>query len=309
MSQEDLMDLNALSIFDAVAQTRSFTAAADKLGIAKAKVSLQISRLEQQLGASLFTRTTRQVQLTDAGRELHVQAQPLLAGLREALTQLAAGHATPATLQGQLRGQLRVSASVNHASQSVAPALAQFALRHPDLKLDLRTADSIRDLVADGIDLSFRVGWLKDSSNRAIKLADFRQYVLASPAYLERYGTPRHPSELAQHAWISLSLLPTPLTWTFTRADQQEIVQMKSRIQVDAPSALSTLLIQGAGVSVLEELSAQQALQNGELRRILSDWELPIGGVYAVLPPGRHVPVKVRAFIDFYRDFMHAKLN
>lgn len=298
MSTLDQIDLNALSIFDAVVEAGSFTAAADRLGVAKAKISVQIARLERQLGSSLFTRTTRQITLTDAGRSLHAQCQPLLLGLRDALTQVG-------NEQGELTGLLRVSASVNHASQSVAPALAKFAMLHPQLRIDLRTGDRISDLVADGIDLSFRMGWLRDSSHRAIKLGEFRQYVIATPAYLKKYGTPRQPDDLSEHSWIALSLLPTPLSWKFSDAQgQSKTVHMKSRLQVDAPSALLALIQQAAGISAMEEMSSQAAINAGKLVRLLPDWTLPNGGIYAVLPPGRHVPAKVRAFIDFYRDFI-----
>ncbi len=298
MSTLDQIDLNALSIFDAVVEAGSFTAAADRLGVAKAKISVQIARLERQLGSSLFTRTTRQITLTDAGRSLHAQCQPLLLGLRDALTQVG-------NEQGELTGLLRVSASVNHASQSVAPALAKFAMLHPQLRIDLRTGDRISDLVADGIDLSFRMGWLRDSSHRAIKLGEFRQYVIATPAYLKKYGTPRQPDDLSEHSWIALSLLPTPLSWKFSDTQgQSKTVHMKSRLQVDAPSALLALIQQAAGISAMEEMSSQAAINAGKLVRLLPDWTLPNGGIYVVLPPGRHVPAKVRAFIDFYRDFI-----
>lgn len=298
MLKFDQIDLNTLSIFDAVVETGGFTAAANKLDIAKAKVSLQIARLEQQLGTSLFTRTTRQVSLTDAGRQLHEQCQPYLAGLREALDKLG----NPET---ELHGVLRVSASVNHASQSVAPALAQFALLHPGLRIDLRTNDRITDLIADGIDLSFRMGWLRDSSQRAIKLGEFEQWLLASPAYLKKHGRPQQPSELREHEWIALSLLPAPLTWKLTGPDQQACqVHMKSRIQVDAPSSLLALLQQGLGISVMDQMSALPAIKAGKLERLLPEWRLAQGGIYAVLPPGRHMPAKVRAFIDFYRQYL-----
>ncbi len=298
MATLDQIDLNSLTIFDSVASAGSFTGAALRLGVAKAKVSVQIARLERQLGIALFIRTTRQVALTDAGRTLHGACQPLLHGLRDALTDVGSEH-------GPLTGLLRLSTTVSHASASVAPALALFSALHPDLRIDLRTDDRISDLVAEGIDLSFRMGWLRDSSQRAIKLSEFSQYVLAAPDYLARHGTPQHPTELARHRWVALTLLPTPLTWHFTHANgATQAVQMKSRIQVDAPGALLALVRHGAGLSAMETMSAQAALASGALVRLLPDWTLPTGGVYAVLPPGRHVPAKVRAFIDFYRDFL-----
>lgn len=302
MTSLDQIDLNSLTIFDSVADTGSFTKAADRLGVAKAKVSVQIGRLERQLGVALFTRTTRQVQLTDAGRTLHAQCQPLLGALHDALHQVGSDN-------GELSGVLRLSASVIHATQSVAPALARFAALHPALQVELRSGDRVSDLVAEGIDLSFRMGWMRDSTLRAIKLREFRQYVVASPAYLAQRGTPDTPEQLAEHEWIALSLLPTPHTWKFAHADGRHVTaQMKSRLQVDAPSTLLSLLENGAGVSAMEELTLQPALESGALVRLLPGWSLPVGGMYAVLPPGRHVPARVRAFIDFYREFLRASV-
>jgi DNA-binding transcriptional LysR family regulator len=294
----DDIDLNSLTIFDCVADVGSFTGAADRLGVAKAKISVNVARLEQQLGVALFTRTTRQVSLTDAGRALHQQCQPLLRGLSDALAE--AGNE-----QGELSGLLRISTTAQQAAQSVGPALVAFAALHPRLAVDLRTGDRVADMVADGIDLSFRMGWLRDSTQRAIKLGNFSQYVVASPAYIKRHGAPKRPEHFAQHEWVALSLLPTPLTWKFSHADGKSVVvHMKSRFQVDSPNALLALLERGAGIGALEEVTLKAALADGALVRLLPKWTLPEGGLYAVLPPGRLVPAKVRAFIDFYRDWL-----
>ncbi len=298
MAALDDIDLNALTIFDCVAQAGGFTAAADRLGVAKARVSLQIARLERQLGVALFARTTRQVSLTDAGRALHAQCQPLLRSLSDALAQ-AGGD------QGELSGLLRISTTAMQASHSVGPALVEFARLHPRLQVDLRTGDKVADMVGEGIDLSFRMGWLRDSTHRAIKLGEFSQYVVAAPDYLRQRGVPRQPQQLAQHDWVALSLLPTPLTWKFSHADGKEVVvHMAARMQVDSPAALLALVECGAGVSSLEALTVQESIAAGRLVRVLPRWTLPTGGVYAVLPPGRHVPAKVRAFIDFYKTWL-----
>jgi DNA-binding transcriptional LysR family regulator len=295
------IDLNALAIFEAVAGTGSFTAAAQRLDVAKAKVSLQVARLERQLGVQLFARTTRQVTLTDAGRALLEQCAPLLRGLAEALDAAGGG-------AGELSGMLRVATTVLHATESVGPCLAAFAQLHPRLAIDLRTGDRVLDMVAEGIDVSFRMGWLRDSTQRAIKLADFTQHIVAAPGYLERHGRPTRPDQLARHEWLTLTLLPTPLTWTFSRADgRQATVRMSSRIQVDSPNALLALAECGAGVTALESRTLQSALKRGTLVKLLGSWSLPQGGMYAVLPPGRHVAPKVRAFVDFYRDWLARK--
>jgi DNA-binding transcriptional LysR family regulator len=290
-------DLNALPVFAAIAETGGFTAAAEKLGMAKAKVSLAVARLEAQLGTSLFARTTRRVVLTEAGQALYAECVPALRGVQESLAQVGSA--------GHLRGVLRISAAVDYAMQSLSPALASFAAKHPGLEIDVRTSDRVADLLKEGIDLAVRVGWLRDSSLRATKLGEFEQHVLAAPAYLEAAGPIKVPADLARHAWVALTLLPTPLTWKFASArGQARTVRMNARLRTDSGATLRALLENGVGISVMDSLSSAQAVQDGRLIRVLPQWSLPKGGVYAVYPPGRLVPAKVRAFIDFYGGWL-----
>lgn len=290
-------DLNDLAIFTAVVDTGGFTAAAERLGVTKARVSVAVRRLEAGLGVSLLTRTTRRVVPTEAGRRLHGQCAPLLAGVAEAIAEVGGEHATVA-------GTLKIAAPVDHTVQCLAGLAAEFARRHPRLRVNLCASDHIVDMVAEGVDLSIRVGWLRDSTQRAVKLGEFEQYVVAAPAYLRAHGTPQEPQDLVRHAWIALSLLPAPLTWTFTAADggAVETVRMTSRLQTDSPAALRALLEGGAGISVMETLGIGEALVRGRLQRLLPGWTLPRGGIYAVTPPGRHPPASVRAFVAFYRE-------
>lgn len=297
MRRELLGNLDGLLVFATVAEAGGFTAAADRLGMSKAGVSLQVGRLETQLGLALFVRTTRRVRLTPAGEALYQEAAPALQTLRDAL-------AGAATAESGLTGTLRLTAPVDHAMQSVTPAIAAFAARHPQLQIDLHTGDRVVDLVAEGIDLAIRLGELRDSSLRAIRLGGFEQQVVAAPDYLRRHGTPQVPEDLAGHQWVGFTLMRTPLTWTFSRGDAQRTVRMKTRLQVDSSAALRSLLVHGCGISVLDQFSIAESLRDGRLVRLLTDWSLPRGGVYAVLPPGRHVPASVRAFIDHYREFV-----
>ena len=291
-------DLNSLTVFVAVAEAGGFTAAAQRLGIAKSRVSLQISRLEKALGVQLFHRTTRQVSMTRAGDRLLAESAPLLSGLQAVLEQ--AGRDSV-----ELSGVLRISAPVDFAVQTLAPLVSEFATRHPRLQLELCSSDRILDPVREGIDLSFRVGWLQDSSQRAVKLRDFDQYLVAAPSYLARAGRPESPAQLGAHAWLALTLLRSPLTWSFEAADGAcERVQLQSALRVDSATVLRALLLQGAGVSVLDQPSAQEALATGRLVRLLEGWSLPRGGIHAVYPPGRYTSVKARAFVDFCRSFL-----
>jgi len=295
MARKSSGDLNALLVFVAIVEAGGITSAAERLGLTKARVSIELRQLEIALGTSLFVRTTRRVVPTEAGRRLYERCKPALAGLEEVMAEIG-GEA------GALTGSLKVAASVDHAEQILAAVVAEFAALHPDLKIKLCASDRIVDMVAEGIDVAFRMGWLRDSSMRAVKLGEFEQRVVASPAYLEIHGTPQHPRELAQHAWIALSLLPSPLTWRFVSASGgEEVVRLTARLQTDSPAALRALVTSAAGLSVLNTHGMAEALAAGRLQYLFPDWSLPRGGIYAVYPPGGQPPAKVRAFVDFYR--------
>ncbi|NMF90332.1 LysR family transcriptional regulator [Aromatoleum petrolei] len=303
MGIADRIDLNGLLIFAAVAEAGGFTAAADRLGIAKAKVSIEIGRLETQLGISLLSRTTRRVALTEAGHTLYAECVPRLRGIEDALAQLGSPSA-------ELNGTLRIGCTVDHAVQALGRVVAEFAARHPRLHIELRTSDQVVDLVEEGLDVSFRMGWLRDSSMRALKLSDFAQYIVASPDYLARAGQPLHPEELARHEWIALSLLPTPLTWSFTHVDGESCsVRTRGHLRADSAAALRALLEGGAGISALDQFSARPAIDSGRLVRVLPDWTPPGGGLYAVYAPGRHQPAHARQFVDFYRHRLQQRIE
>jgi len=187
---------------------------------------------------------------------------------------------------------------------SRSPVWSAFALLHPQVQIDVRTSDRVVDPVKEGIDVAMRMGWLRDSTLRAVKLGDFEQQVVASPGYLQRAGRrPRQPQDLADHEWVALDLLRSPLTWKFSAADGTiQTVRMKGRLRADSAATLRSLLEIDAGVSVLDQYSAAQAVSAGRLVRLLPRWSLPTGGLYAVFPPGRHMPAIVRAFVEFYRS-------
>lgn len=297
MSFADL-DLNSLPIFAAVVQAGSFTAAAERLGCTKTKVSLHVRELEKRLGTTLLTRTTRQVRLTEAGEQFYRDCQPLLAGLQQAVSRVESE-------DGQLGGLLRIAAPMDYAAQVLAPLVAEFGRRHPDLQIELCASDRISDMLRDGIHLSIRMGWLRDSSLRASRLGSFRQYLVGAPEYLARVGRPQSPEALAAHRWVEFGPLPSPLTWTFSSGDgRQRTVQMHGSLRTDSTASLRSLLCAGAGLSVLPDYAVAAELANGQLERLLPDWQLPDGGLHAVYPPGEHLPARARAFVDFYRGHL-----
>lgn len=295
-------DLNRIRYFLAVAEAGSFTAAAERLDVAKAIVSQQVARLEGELGVTLFTRTTRRVVLTEAGEAFSQRCGPLLQQLDDAVQQLDAAHAEP-------RGVLRVTAPADYAASMLAPALAAFARPYPGLQLDVVATHEVLDLVAERIDLAIRMGWLQDSSLKASKLASFAQWVVASPGFAAS-STVSHPAELATQPAILLNLLASPATWTFAAAGIEACtVRLNGVAQTNSPPTLLALVQAGAGIGIAPDFMVQEAIRRGELIRLLPDWQLPEGGIYAVYPAGRHLPAKVRLFIDFFRDWLGRQAN
>jgi DNA-binding transcriptional LysR family regulator len=235
------------------------------------------------------------VALTAAGRALFEECVPLLRRLDGFAEQLRGG-------QQQLAGSFRITSTVEVASQSLARAVASFSTLHPEVRIEVVTSDRLVDLVKEGIDLAIRIGWLRDSSLRATRLGTFGQLVLGSPDYLARAGIPARPEDLARHPWVALTRLPSPLTWRFTGpGGERRTVRVEARLRVDTGATLRALLESGAGLSVVDSLSSAEALASGRLQRVLARWSLPEGGLYAVLPPGRHTPPVVRAFVEHYR--------
>lgn len=306
-----MLDLNTLQLVQALAQTGSFTAAAERLGYSKTKISLQIKALEQQLGVALFRRTTRQVSLTRSGEQLLSQCLPLYQQLQDELRQLQ--HADSA-----LSGRLVMTAPEDFISTVLAPVLLQFSRQHPELVIELRSSDAIRDLVKEGIDVAFRGGWLRDSSLTAQRLGHFGQWLVASPALVQQRSLPGQPTDLHDWPLVAFSQLRQPLHWTFSQypaghlnhhsQQQQPIAQQsvhfRSPFLVASTGSVRTLVLAGAGLGVMTSYAAAPLIASGELVHLLPDWQLPDGGTFAVYPPGRQRPLRVQRFVAALQQHM-----
>ncbi|MGY3231745.1 DNA-binding transcriptional LysR family regulator [Luteibacter sp. HA06] len=289
------VNLNRLSVFVALVRAGSFTAAAQQVGTTKAMVSQHLAKLEEELGVTLLVRSTRKMSLTDAGERFHEDCARVMADAESAIARLGECRDTP-------MGVLRVAAAGDHGPTIVAPALAAFAERYPQVSVELVVGDGIVDLIAERFDLSIRLGWLRDSSLRAAKLASFRQCLVASPAYVAKHGTPATPADLAAHRWITLTILSAPTRWTFTDVRGNEhAVQTRSAATANTTLAAYGFVAAGLGISVLPDYVVKADLDAGRLVSLLPAFRLPEGGVHAVYP-GRQPSVKVRAFIDLLRE-------
>jgi DNA-binding transcriptional LysR family regulator len=287
-----MLDLNRLATFVAVVESGGFTAAGDRLGMAKSLVSQQISKLESQLGVALLTRSTRKVLLTEIGEQLYADIAPLLLAANEALDRLG---------QVKASGLLRITVPVDYAGAVLAPLLAEFAALHPQLEIELLATDEVLDLLAERIDVAFRLGRLQDSALHAIKLAQFAECVVASPLCVAKYPALVNPQDFSALPWVAMTRLQAPLTWRFNHGDESCTVRMRAVMRASAPSSVLALVRSGAGLSVLPDFMVADDLAAGRLVHLLPEWTMPAGGIYAVYPSARYLPAKVRILLDFMR--------
>lgn len=281
-----------LRVLVAVVSAGGFAAGADRLGVAKSAVSRRIRELEDRLGARLFDRTTRRVQLTEAGREFHDRAVELLAGLEQA--EEAASSAS-----GELKGRIRVAAPVSLTTHCLAPAVGRFLDRHPAVSLSIDTDDRMVDLVRDGFDLAIRIARLPDSSLVARRLVTIRHACVASPALLERLGTPQTPGDLSRFPGVTYSNVEPTYYWTFA---DDVVPSMTSRLHLSNGDAIREAAIAGLGVAVLPTFIAHQAIRRGALSIVLAQHMRPPIAMYALHPSMRNQTARARAFIDFLVD-------
>ena len=288
------MPLQDLAIFAAVAEAEGFSAAARRLGLSKAMVSVAVSRLEQRLGVRLMQRTTRRLSLTEAGSATLPHAQRALLAARDAEEAATQSLTSP-------RGVLRVNAPMSFGLLHVVPALGVFARTYPEVRVDLVLDDRVLDLVEGGFDLALRIGTLPDSTLIAQRLGRSQNVLVAHPAYLARAGKPATPADLAEHAALLYSLSSVGPRWTLTRGTRSETVRVSGPLQANSSLALRQAVLQGLGLARLPLFSVGDDLAAGRLVRVLPAWAMPEQSIYALHTSRDHLPRKTRAYIDFFR--------
>lgn len=286
----DLLD--QVRAFVATAQTGSFTAAAEQLGISNRLTSKYVAELEARLGVRLFQRTTRKVGLTSAGEELLARAPSILDDLDDLLGEVSEG-------ARDLSGVLRISAPVTFGEVYVVGMLGRFAAAHPGVTLDLRLNDRFVDLAAEGIDVAFRLGRFELSSLKVRTLGQFRSALVATPDYIERMGMPASPHDLAAHDCIVDTNRRNPRRWTFTHADAGIVAEVGGRFHVNSANAAAALASSGLGIAYVPRFAVQTRIRSGQLVTLLDGYAGESALVGAVYLEGRTLPRKVRALIDF----------
>lgn len=285
--------LAAMEVFTEVARNESFAGAARTLRMSTSAVSRLVSALEEHLGVRLLQRTTRKVSLTDPGRAYFERCQALLEELSE--IEQTMGEQT-----GAVRGRVRMTAGVSFAQEQLGRILPEFASSHPEVSIELVLTDQHLDLVADRFDLAIRIGDLQDSSLIARKLAPARHVACASPAYLQRRGTPRSPSDLERFDLVVDTNQPT--RWWFTKKKREVTVAARGRYQVNSAHAARDAALAGLGIAYLPTFVGGSDLQAGRLVPLFESWSATELGVYAVYPHARHLSAAVRSLVDFLVD-------
>jgi DNA-binding transcriptional LysR family regulator len=287
-----LPDFEAWAIFATVAEHRSFSGAAETLGVSKATISKAITRLEQSLGTSLFHRTSRRLTLTQSGESLSEHAQRILAEGQAAEESAHDAAAAPV-------GLIRVASPMTFGINYVAPAIADFMVEHPGVHIDLRLSDAKIDIVAEGFDIALRIADLPDSSLRARRLAPVETRIVASPLYLDRRGRPRHPLELGEHDIFAYANVAST-TWTFrSPAGDDVAVRPNGRFTSDNGDAMLPLLHAGLGIARLPDFIVDEEIAAGRLEAILTEWKGPSIALHLVTPPSALRPARVELLIEY----------
>ena len=285
------LDLIDVALFVRVCATRNLSAAGREFGLSPAASSARMAQLERQLGARLLHRTTRQITLTQDGEAFLERAVPLL----DAAEQAASSVGGP---QRQPHGLLRVAASVSFGRLHLMPALADFLAMYPGIRLDLRLSDRVIDMAVHGIDVAVRIGPLRDSALVARTLAPSRMWLCASPAYLEKAGTPQRPEDLAEHECL---VLEGTNPWRFKRGDDVVAMRVNGRLQSDNGEANRDAAIAGLGIALQATWAMYQQIKSGALVRVLTDFPLAGESVVSAQYLNRNfLPPKTQVFIDFF---------
>ena len=284
--------LNAISVFCKVIETQSFTQAANQQNISVAMASKLVSQLEEHLKTRLLQRTTRKIVPTEAGMLYYQRCQAILLDLSEADSSIS-------NMATSLQGNLLISVPRDFGLLYISPNLPKFIELHPNLHVEIEFEDKRVDLVAEGYDLALRIGYMQDSSLVARKISSSPMHFVASPSYLESRGTPLTPDDLEYHQGLLYKSSLNQVHWQSTKANQIQRYKIQSKVVSNNGMALLEMTKAGLGISNSQSFFVKDALASGELVEILSEYKQKPLDIYVVYPNRRHLPAKVRAFIEF----------
>ena len=287
-----------IEVFTAVVEMESFTAAAEMLGISKPVVSKKISKLEAYLGTQLIRRTTRRLNLTEAGQIFSHYAKNIVADAQKAEQSIQ-------PLQSKPKGKLSITAPESLAMTLLPNALSGFQQLYPEIELDLSISGKFVDLIEDDIDIALRMGELSDSSLIARKLLTSSIHVCASPAYWKKHGKPKHPNDLKNYNCLLYTQSPRFDMWSFKGDKGKEFnVKVKGNLKSDMGNMVLEAGLRGQGVFIAPTFMVSKFIQEGTLEQIFEQYLPRTSGLYAIYPYSKMVSLKVRVFVDYFIDVL-----
>ncbi len=285
-----------LETFVAVATKGSLSAVANAQGVAPAIIGRRLDALEERLGVKLITRTTRKLTLTFEGMAFLEDSQRLLNDLNNAEASVSAGGLKPS-------GHLRITAPAGFGRRHVAPLIPTFLNNHPEVSVALDLSDRLVEIVNEGFDLAVRIGNLDDSSLVGAKLADNRRVLVASAAYIAKFGQPKTPSELNQHRCLTFGTSGSQSRgWLFTIDGVPTAIKVPSYLECNDGAVLHEWALAGQGLAWRSMWEVGDELASGKLELVLEQFSAPVNAIYAVFPQRKHLPLRVRVFIDLLKD-------
>lgn len=287
--------LSAMRAFVRVVQTGSFSATGREMNTSQTTISKKVAALEKKIGVKLLARSSRDHALTPAGAKYYQTCVDILGELDEAEAEARSEVASP-------QGTIRISAPVAFGRILLAPIMAEFFQRYPDIKVDLQLSDQHTDLISDGIDVAIRAKQLEDSTLIARHLFDNPMLVLAAPNYLQQHGEPKTPEDLKQHNCLVYSRMKDINVWSFTKQNQKHAVAVNGNFQSDNGDVLLEVALTGMGIVTLPIWMVEHHLKEGRLTQLMSDYtgqNLPFNAVYL---QSRYTPLKVRCLIDYLKE-------
>jgi DNA-binding transcriptional LysR family regulator len=291
--------LHLMSVFLAVAEEESFAGGARRLAMSAPAVTRAVAALEERLGVKLLNRTTRHVRLTEAGQRYLEDARRVIAAADEA-DEAAAG------LHGQPRGHLTITAPVMFGRRYVMDGIVDYLRRYPDTTVSAMFLDRVVSMLEEGVDVGIRIGELADSSLKALRVGYVRRVVCAAPDYLAGHGIPQEPEELVAHPLIVASGLSPTAEWSFARDGAPISVRIKARLTVTSNDAAIAAAVSGMGIARLLSYQIAPQLAAGELKIILSEYELTRLPVHVIHGEGRNASAKIRRFVDLITERLRA---
>jgi DNA-binding transcriptional LysR family regulator len=285
------MDLNDILVFTKVVETRSFTGAAEQLGLPKSTVSRRLAQLEERLGVRLVQRTTRKLALTDIGQAYYERCARIVADVGAAEQLVTDMQATP-------RGRVRMTAPIDISTRYLGAICAGFTGAYPDVTVDLEATDRVVDLIEEGFDLAVRFGALPESTLIARRLCKIGSLLVATPAYLARRGTPATVEELEEHDRVLFTPSPRVQSWVLSQGEATYEFGRPARFASNNIGAVHEAVLAGAGISVLTEFIVAADVSAGRLVPVLPDWHSRSVDAHAVYPARQNLPPRLSLFLD-----------